>query len=75
MHMEVLMAGKVAVGIQSFDTLIEKQYFYIDKTSFIREWWGCGDAMLLHRGIPKERIHCYGFAFQGRNVLIGTNEK
>lgn len=32
------------------------------------------DAMLLQRGIPKERIHCYGFAFQGRNVLIGTNE-
>ena len=45
--MEVLMAGKVAVGIQSFDTLIEKQYFYIDKTSFIREWWGCGDAVTL----------------------------
>lgn len=41
------MAGKVAVGIQSFDTLIEKQYFYIDKTSFIREWWGCGDAVTL----------------------------
>ena len=33
------------------------------------------DAMLLQRGIPKEMIHCYGFAFQGRNVLIGTNEK
>ena len=69
------MTPVISIGKQDFISLRENQYFYIDKTSFIREWWGCGDAMLLHRGIPKERIHCYGFAFQGRNVLIGTNEK
>lgn len=29
-------------------------------------------AQLLVRGIPKARIHRYGFAFQGKKVLIGT---
>ena len=29
------------------------------------------DTALLARGIPKERIHKYGFAFEGKNVLIG----
>ena len=28
-------------------------------------------AQLLARGIPKERIRSYGFAFQGKTVLIG----
>ena len=25
---------------------------------------------LVERGIPKERIHCYAFAFEGKTVLI-----
>ena len=29
------------------------------------------ETALLSRGIPKERIHKYGFAFEGKNVLIG----
>ena len=28
-------------------------------------------AQLLDRGIPAERIRCYGFAFEGKKVLIG----
>lgn len=28
-------------------------------------------AQLLARGIPAERIRCYGFAFEGKKVLIG----
>ncbi len=28
-------------------------------------------AQLEGRGIPRERIHSYGFAFQGKKVLIG----
>ncbi len=28
-------------------------------------------ASLIAKGIPKERIRAYGFAFQGKNVLIG----
>lgn len=28
-------------------------------------------AALMDRGIPEERIRCYGFAFEGKRVLIG----
>ncbi|MCI6885965.1 MAG: ATP-binding protein [Lachnospiraceae bacterium] len=41
------MAGKVAIGIQDFEDLIQKKYFYIDKTSFIKEWWDSGDCVTL----------------------------
>ena len=30
-------------------------------------------AGLLERGITREHIHSYGFAFRGKNVLIGKN--
>lgn len=40
------MARTVAIGIQSFDDIIENNYFYIDKTKFIREWWDGGDSYL-----------------------------
>ena len=37
----------VAIGIQSFDKLREENYFYVDKTSFIKEWWESGDDVTL----------------------------
>lgn len=37
----------VAVGIQDFADLIQKDYFYVDKTMFLKEWWGAGDAVTL----------------------------
>ena len=36
------MARTVAIGIQDFNEIIEKNYFYIDKTEFIKEWWEAG---------------------------------
>lgn len=41
------MAKTVAIGIQDFGKLIENDYFYIDKTAFIREWWESGDDVTL----------------------------
>ena len=41
------MAKTVAIGVQSFSDLIEGNYFYIDKTDFIREWWESGDSVTL----------------------------
>ena len=41
------MARTVGIGIQSFDKVRENQYFYIDKTSFIKEWWESGDDVTL----------------------------
>lgn len=41
------MARTIGIGIQDFGKLIEKGYFYIDKTHFIREWWDSGDEVTL----------------------------
>ncbi len=41
------MARNVAIGIQSFDKIREENYFYIDKTAFIKEWWDSGDDVTL----------------------------
>ena len=41
------MARTVGIGIQSFDKIREENYFYIDKTEFIREWWESGDDVTL----------------------------
>ena len=41
------MAGTVAIGIQQFNEIRKKGYFYIDKTAFIREWWEKGDSVTL----------------------------
>ena len=34
------MSVNVAIGVQDFSTLIENHYFYVDKTAFLKEWWG-----------------------------------
>ena len=41
------MSRTVAIGIQSFEEIIRKEFFYIDKTSFIKEWWENGDSVTL----------------------------
>ncbi len=41
------MGRTVAIGIQNFDKIIEGNYFYVDKTSFIKEWWENGDDVTL----------------------------
>lgn len=41
------MPKTVGIGIQSFEKLREGNYFYIDKTEFIKEWWESGDDVTL----------------------------
>lgn len=41
------MARNVAIGIQYFNEVIEKNCFYVDKTSFIKEWWESNDSVTL----------------------------
>ena len=41
------MARTAAIGEQDFSKIIEKDYFYIDKTVFIKEWWENGDTVTL----------------------------
>ena len=41
------MAATISIGYQEFDDVIRQNLFYVDKTSFIKEWWGSGDKVTL----------------------------
>ena len=41
------MARMVGIGVQDFEEMIKKDHFYVDKTSFIKEWWERKDAVTL----------------------------
>lgn len=41
------MARTVGIGNQDFATIIENNLFYVDKTSFIKEWWESFDNTTL----------------------------
>lgn len=41
------MARTVGIGVQDFEEMIKKDHFYVDKTSFIREWWERKDVVTL----------------------------
>lgn len=45
--MEDEMARVVSIGAQNFEVLIKNNYFYVDKTAFIKEWWENGDSVTL----------------------------
>lgn len=37
------MARTIGIGIQDFSKIVKNDYFYVDKTAFIKEWWESGD--------------------------------
>ena len=37
----------ISIGNQEFDKIRENDYFYVDKTGFIKEWWESGDDVTL----------------------------
>ena len=41
------MGRNVAIGIQDFEDVIKNDCFYVDKTSFIKEWWESRDSVTL----------------------------
>ena len=41
------MSRTVGIGIQDFEKLITSNSFYVDKTSFIKEWWENNDEVTL----------------------------
>ncbi len=41
------MARTVGIGLQDFGDVIKKNCFYVDKTSFIKEWWESEDSVTL----------------------------
>lgn len=46
--MEVFpMSRPIGIGNQDFKKIRENNYFYVDKTAFLREWWESGDEVTL----------------------------
>lgn len=41
------MARAIGIGSQDFEKVRVDNNFYIDKTKFIKEWWGNGDSVTL----------------------------
>ena len=41
------MGRTIGIGIQDFEDIIKRDCFYIDKTSFIKEWWENEDSVTL----------------------------
>ncbi len=41
------MSRTVGIGKQDFENIRQKNYFYIDKTQFIQEWWEENDEVTL----------------------------
>lgn len=41
------MLKTVAIGLQDFEKVLERNAFYVDKTAFIKEWWESGDDVTL----------------------------
>ncbi len=41
------MSRTIGLGIQDYASIRKNNYFYIDKTSFIKEWWESGDSVTL----------------------------
>lgn len=37
----------IAIGEQNFETIQINNYFYVDKTDFVRQWWESGDSVTL----------------------------
>ena len=82
------MARVVSIGAQNFEFLIKNNYFYVDKTAFIKEWWESGDSVTLisrPRRFGKtlnmsmlERFFSVKYAEQGevfQNLSIWKEEK
>lgn len=74
------MARTIGIGIQNFEYVISNQYFYVDKTSFIKDWWEQGDiATLITRPrrfgktLTLDMVKCFFSAeYAGREDLFGN---
>ncbi len=68
----------ISIGKQKYDSLRENDYFYIDKTGFIREWWEAGDDVTLitrprrfGKTLNMDMVKCFfSNAYEGRSDLF-----
>ena len=43
----IYMSKVISIGKQDYASLREEDYFFIDKTNFIKKWWEAGDEITL----------------------------
>ena len=64
------MARAAGIGHQDFEVVRQEEYFYTDKTGFIREWWENGygryDVMLEPKN-PQDHAVIMEFKMQNRS--------
>ncbi len=69
----------IGIGNQGFDKIRENNYFYVDKTGFIKEWWESGDDVTLitrprrfGKTLNMDMLKCFFFSNQcaGRSDLF-----
>ena len=68
------MAKVVGIGKQRFDKILEKSLEETVQAALKQIKEKKYDTELLKAGVKKECIRHYGFAFEGKRVLIGGNE-
>ena len=77
------MARTVSIGTQSFERLRASGGFYVDKTSFIRDWWLADDAVTLvcrprrfGKTLNLDTVRCFlstEFAGRGEELFGGLD--
>lgn len=68
----------ISIGKQSFDALREQNCFYVDKTSFIKEWWESRDDVTLitrprrfGKTLNMDMLNCFfSNHYEGRSDLF-----
>jgi len=72
------MGRTISIGAQSFEFIRKNDYFFIDKTGFIKEWWENGDAVTLitrprrfGKTLNLDMMNCFfSRAYEGRGELF-----
>ena len=72
------MGRTISIGAQSFEFIRKNDYFFIDKTGFIKEWWENGDAVTLitrprrfGKTLNLDMMNCFfSKAYEGRGELF-----
>lgn len=70
------MGRTISIGAQSFEFIRKNECFFVDKTSFIKEWWENTDAVTLitrprrfGKTLNLDMMNCF---FPGRMRAVGS---
>ena len=72
------MGRTISIGAQSFEFIRKNNFFFIDKTGFIKEWWENGDAVTLitrprrfGKTLNLDMVNCFfSKRYEGRGDLF-----